>query len=179
MTRINLIPPSLCTNKQLLAEYRELPRGINKVSRGKTYKNIPAKFTMGKGHESFFGNKLWFLHKRHIAIREELKRRQAAFPHRFKGPYVIDTTDAWNQCTHTQPYECKDWTPSKEDILVSIDRLIERQFGYKNPDRWGDTEIGVERIWSAWAQNMATSLGVHDEVLALVKKHYMEWQYAK
>lgn len=168
MTRINLIAPALLTNKQLLAEYRELPRILNRVAAGKTYKNIPAQFTMGAGHESFFGNKLWFLHKRHIAIRKELARRREAHPERFKGPYVICTEAAWNQCAYTQPYECKDWTPTTRDILVSMGRLVERQFQYKTPDRWGERLITPSSVWQVWAQNVAFVLGLTDEIHEMV-----------
>lgn len=164
MTRINLITPALLTNKQLLAEYRELPRIINRVAAGNTYKVIPDQFTMGTGHESFFGNKLWFLHKRHIAIRKELGRRHAAYPDRFKGPYAICTKAAWHQAIATQPYECRDWTPSKRDILISMGRLVERQLGYKTPDRWGDRVITPATVWQVWAQNAACVLGISDEV---------------
>lgn len=171
MTRINLIAPALLTNKQLMAEYRELPRILNRVATGKTYKNIPAQFTMGTGHESFFGNKLWFLHKRHIAIRAELARRRAAFPDRFKGPYVICTKAAWHQCISTQPYECKDWTPSERDILISLGRLVERQFQYKTPDRWGDQLITADTVWQVWAQNVGFVLGLTDEIWEMVQSH--------
>lgn len=171
MTRINLIAPSLLTNKQLLAEYRELPRIINRVAAGKTYKTIPAQFTMGAGHESFFGNKLWFLHKRHIAIRKELHRRREINKDRFKGPYVICTKAAWNQAVATQPYECKDWTPSKRDILASMERLVERQFDYKTNDRWGERVITTSTVWEAWAQNVAFALGITNEVRDMVNQY--------
>lgn len=171
MTRINLIAPVLMTNKQLLAEYRELPRIINKVSRGKTYKTIPAQFTMGTGHESFFGDKLWFLHKRHIAIRAELQRRHEAHPKRFKGPYIISTHAAFNQCCYTQPLEVQDWKPSKRDILISLGRLVERQFEYKTPDHLGDRVITPSTVWSTWAQHVALVLGLRGEVMDMVKSH--------
>lgn len=168
MTRINLIAPSLLTNKQLLAEYRELPHILNRVAARKTYKTIPEQFTMGAGHESFFGNKLWFLHKRHIAIRSELHRRREINPDRFKGPYVICTKAAWNQAVETQPYECKDWTPSKRDILVSMGRLVERQFNYKTSDRWGERIITPATVWEVWAQNVAFVLGLTNEIREMV-----------
>lgn len=171
MTRINLIAPTLLTNTQIISEYRELPRIINRLAAGSPYKNIPAQFTMGKGHESFFGNKLWFLHKRHIAILAELARRKAAFPKRFKGPYIICTKAAWNKCTYIQPMECKDWTPSNCDILISMGRLIERQFGYKKPDRWGDRVITPDTVWDVWAQNVAFTLDLTSEVRAIVDQH--------
>jgi hypothetical protein len=144
MTRINLITPALLTNKQLLAEYRELPRIINRVAAG---------------------NKLWFLH---IAIRKELGRRHAVYPDRFKGPYVICTKAAWHQAIATQPYECRDWTPSKRDILVAMGRLVERQMGYKTPDRWGDRIITPATVWQVWAQNVACVLGISDEVRGML-----------
>lgn len=176
MTRINLIAPNLLTNKQLLAEYRELPRIINRMAAGRTYKNIPAQFTMGAGHESFFGDKIWFLHKRHIAIRSELQRRHELFPDRFKGPYVICTKAAFNQCCYTQPLEIQDWTPSKRDILISIGRLVERQFGYKTPDRWCDTIITPSTIWKAWASTVALALGIADEMRDIIDGNRLEME---
>lgn len=174
MTRINLIAPALLTNKQILAEYRELPRIINRLAAGNPYKNIPAQFTMGKGHESFFGNKLWFLHKRHIAILAELARRQRAFPDRFKGPYIINTEAAWNQCTYTQPMECKDWEPTKRDILISMGRLFARQFEYKTPDRWGDKTISRSTVWQVWAKHVALVLDSFVELGSLFRQIELE-----
>ena len=63
MTRINIgIPPKQLTNKHLIAEHREIKRIPNVISKGKyNLKSIPPEFTLGKGHVSFFYDKLQYL----------------------------------------------------------------------------------------------------------------------
>lgn len=163
MTRINLIKVSLLTNKQLLAEYRELPRIINKTAKGKMYKNIPARFTMGTGHESFFANKLSWLHERHQAILAELSIRQINFPERFKGPYVIDTTESYRICIEAYPWLCKNWVPSEVDVRISMDRLIERLGGYIKPDYWGDIKLDKDTYINLWVIPVFEHIGLKYE----------------
>ena len=73
MTRINLgIPPAQLTNKHLIAEHRELKRIPNAVAKGKcNLKNIPSQFTLGKGHVSFFYDKLGYLKDRYVDLYNE------------------------------------------------------------------------------------------------------------
>lgn len=72
MTRINVVPPSELHSKHLLAEYRELPRvfGLARVC-----PDAPKQYTMGKGHVTFFYDKLQFLVERFSAIVHELDQR--------------------------------------------------------------------------------------------------------
>lgn len=151
MTRINVISPDLMTNNQLLAEYRELPRVINKVSQGKLYKSIPSTYRMGQGHESFFGDKLLWLHRRHQDILSELKKRSVECPHRFSGEYIIDTTVAFNRCKVLFKELCNDWTPTEADVAVNMNRLIERQFLQTKVDRYCDRLIRPDFLRQDWA----------------------------
>jgi deoxyribonuclease (pyrimidine dimer) len=72
MTRINLIPPQDLHDKHLLAEYRELPR-IFKLAR--VAPDAPQTYTLGKGHVTFFYDKLKFLYKRQVALVKEMRSR--------------------------------------------------------------------------------------------------------
>jgi len=57
MTRINIgIPPKKLTDWHLIAEINEMPRLNELYNRIKSFRDIPAKFTLGKGHLKFFMN---------------------------------------------------------------------------------------------------------------------------
>lgn len=81
MTRINLISPTMLCDQHLLAEYRELPRIVNKVlkniSLGKPINTIKDDkgYRLGTGHVTFFNDKCMFLVDRFDNIYHELKRR--------------------------------------------------------------------------------------------------------
>lgn len=156
MTRINTMYTFLLTNNQLLAEYRELPRVINKVSKAKFYKNIPLDYRMGTGHESFFGDKLLYLHKRHQQILDELAHRKSLYPEIFKSDYIIDTTAAFKQASVLFPDLCKDWEPSIDDVCTNLDRLIERQYLQTKGDKFGSVVIPKSDIWDKWAKHVDT-----------------------
>jgi hypothetical protein len=77
MTRINaFIPPAELSDKHLIAEHREIKRIPNMIKSGKAVvKDIPEKFTLGKGHVKFFYNKLSWLHTRYNQIYNECVKR--------------------------------------------------------------------------------------------------------
>ena len=77
MTRINIgVPVKTLTSKHLLAEHREIKRIPNVVARGRyNPKSIPPSFSLGKGHVSFFYNKLGYLKKRYQELYQECKER--------------------------------------------------------------------------------------------------------
>lgn len=79
MTRVNasIKPHELC-NSMLFAEYREIKRIPNKIKKGKySSKSIaPTEFTLNKGHELFFKDKILYLKRRSDALYLELLRRE-------------------------------------------------------------------------------------------------------
>lgn len=77
MTRINIhVNPKELSKKHLFAEYREAKRIPNAVRSGKAVlKDIPANFTLGKGHVKYFYNKLGYLQKRIEALYFECLER--------------------------------------------------------------------------------------------------------
>lgn len=72
MTRINLVPVTELTDQHLIAEYRELPRVF---ALARIDADIPENFVLGKGHVTFFYDKLKFLEKRLAKIIRECQKR--------------------------------------------------------------------------------------------------------
>lgn len=126
MTRINTVAPALLPTPWLMAEYRELPRIINKMAdRGLLPKALPPSYRMGAGHVKFFYNKLHWLHQRHRDIRLALQER---FP---DTNFTIDTSEAYMECLGHSPGLCNPflWEPDAADHAVCMARLAERWKG--------------------------------------------------
>lgn len=80
MSRINAgIKPKNLTDEHLLAEHREIKRICNlfrsRIDNGKSFNDIPSKFTLGKGHMLFFLDKGYFTLQRYRVLYNECKRR--------------------------------------------------------------------------------------------------------
>lgn len=129
MTRINTIDPVLLPTPWLTAEYRELPRILNRLAGGKQFSSIPDTYRMGAGHVTFFGDKAAFLACRHFAIVAEMKRRNPG------AVYVIDVLPVFQQILREHPELAKYWTPTAIDHAVCLGRLAERWTG--DPLNWG------------------------------------------
>ena len=116
MTRINCgIPPAELVDKHLLAEHREIKRIPNMVRSNRVnFKEIPEKFTLGKGHVRFFYNKLLYLKYRYITLYEECLRR---------GFNVTYLGDAWKGI---HPKLMNDYNPTDEDRAIVRERLKTR-----------------------------------------------------
>jgi deoxyribonuclease (pyrimidine dimer) len=116
MTRINIgVRPIELENKHLMAEHRELKRIPNVVRKGRyNLKNVPAQFTLGKGHVSFFYDKLGYLKKRYIELYEECRKR---------GFNVQNYLSSWDGV----PEELmNDYTPTERDIAIVKERIADR-----------------------------------------------------
>lgn len=89
MTRINVgYPVRQLTRQHLIAEHREIKRIPNAVKSGRAnIKNATNTFKLGKGHVTFFYNKLGYLKSRYKEIYTECKRR---------GYNVQDYSSAWD-----------------------------------------------------------------------------------
>ena len=116
MTRINIgIPPKQLTDKHVMAEHRELKRIPNVISKGRyNLKGIPSQFTLGKGHVSFFYDKLEYLRKRYIALYEECRAR---------GFNVQCYLNAWDGVPSQL---MNDYTPTERDIQIVSKRIADR-----------------------------------------------------
>lgn len=118
MTRINsAIPVKNLTDEHLLAEHREikrLPWCLENAIKSGSIKNIPEKFTLGKGHVLFFLDKQHFIRSRYLDIRMELAKR--AFT---PQDYLMN----WKSVDLT--YD-NDYTPTSEERDLLIERITER-----------------------------------------------------
>lgn len=121
MTRINLVDPGMLHDKHLLAEYRELPRvyGLvrDAIARGWTPDDprIPGEFLLGKGHVTFFYNKLGWLNDRFDRlVYEGIRVRGWALRH--TAPPDHDIPLWWFRM----------WEPRWQDIQLSTARILER-----------------------------------------------------
>ena len=122
MTRINLVVPSELSDQHLVAEYREifmvgssLQRSMKSKNWEKTLANIPKKYTLNKGHVTFFYDKGKYLYKRYDSLVEEMKKRgmNPDLDRRFK-------TEQW-------PVELfNDWEPEPDDYKVIRARIKEK-----------------------------------------------------
>jgi deoxyribonuclease (pyrimidine dimer) len=113
MVRINLIEPSKLADQHLIAEYNEILMLLGYVRKHPEPKSIPEKFTLGKGHITFFKDKLIYIKKRHETIKQEMRKRS------FATEKTIDLGEF-------DAVLCNEWKPSGHDKKVIIERLIQK-----------------------------------------------------
>lgn len=128
MTRINVVPPKTLEDKFLIAEYREITRVFSLVRKAQEKGKRPSDFDiashyrLGKGHVTFFYNKLDFvLNRYHLLITELLIRKYRLNP--ISDELLISGIN-------------QEWfghyTPTPEAIEVNKERLRERRKLIKN-----------------------------------------------
>lgn len=126
MTRINVVPVDMLSDKHLLAEYKEITRPFNKVHKRLLNNSlklveIPSEYCLGKGHETFFFDKLEWLYYRYIELAGELLNRKFSLnldKYSDIRSFILDTfynTDLWN-----------DYTPTPEAYYLNMARLAKR-----------------------------------------------------
>ena len=92
--------------------FRSIP---NVISKGKyNLKSIPPKFTLGKGHVSFFYDKLQYLKERYISLYNECIAR---------GFNVQNYEDCWNGVPDSL---MNNYTPTEVDIQIISERIADR-----------------------------------------------------
>jgi len=75
MVRINLLKPKQLADQHLIAEYNEILMLFGHVKKFPKINQIPSDYCLGKGHITFFKNKLIYLKKRHEELKKEMKKR--------------------------------------------------------------------------------------------------------
>ena len=113
MVRINLINPNRLTDQHLIAEYNEILMLLGHVKKFPIIRTSPKKYCLGKGHITFFKNKLLYLKKRHEQIKKEMKKR--GYKTNKKIKLSIYKKELKN-----------DWKPKKEDKEIIIKRIIQK-----------------------------------------------------
>ena len=109
-----------------MAEYKEITRPFNKVLKRIADKTmhqvtIPPTYRLGTGHETFFFDKLKWLHNRYHELYTELVARSFNINHEqfdeisFNLQLKLQSTPYWN-----------DYHPTHEAIYINMGRLAER-----------------------------------------------------
>jgi hypothetical protein len=115
MTRINCVPPEELCRQHLLAEYRELPRVFRLAERAVGRPTaIPPAYTLGKGHVTFFYNKLGYCRERWRALRAEMLAR--GYAPAYDAPPRVRVPAEWQQ----------DWTPDPVALQINRERIAAR-----------------------------------------------------
>jgi hypothetical protein len=135
MTRISVgVRAAELCDAHLNKERVELLRIPNAIKSGKAViKNIPQKFTLGKGHVKFFYDKIGYLHQRYLELTEECIKRD------FK---VTDFSDSFKGIPSAL---CNHYTETKEDRRIVVDRVNERLLGMNNL-KYNHKQIAVENL---------------------------------
>lgn len=125
MTRINVVPVQVLTDKHLLVEYREITRPFNKAFKRLQANNLNYSksdhYVLGTGHESFFFDKLLYLHKRYEQLKVELCIRNFNLNldlyNEISEKFILWFKDSilWN-----------DYTPQPQDLYLNMARLARR-----------------------------------------------------
>jgi deoxyribonuclease (pyrimidine dimer) len=116
MTRINVVPVEELCDQHLLAEHRELtriPNDIVKRNGAVTLSDI-SRYTLGKGHVTFFRDKLTWLFLRYQALYMECRKRG------------FDVTYNWPDTVKAYVALWNDYKVTQDDIDVNRLRLDER-----------------------------------------------------
>jgi deoxyribonuclease (pyrimidine dimer) len=125
MTRINLVHPLGLADQHLFAEWREIkmvPAALRRSLRTRKISDIlsgiPGRYTLNKGHVTFFFNKMLFLHDRYVALTEELRIR--GYDLALHDPDFIFFKDI------PAVFKTVTWAQTHTDCLVNIERILLR-----------------------------------------------------
>lgn len=150
MTRINTIDPSFLMNEHLVAELIELPRIPNNVMSGKAkvvLDKIPPAYTLGKGHVTFFYNKLQFLKLRHQQLRKEYQFRNDK--EWMDGNFIEIDLSSLESNIFTNSL-CGNWTPDQNAIIENVARIKER-FNLRGKSyHFYKTKVNCDDSWNKY-----------------------------
>ncbi len=111
MVRINLINPKNLVDQHLIAEYNEILMLLGHVNKFPIIRNQPKEYCLGKGHITFFKDKIKYLKERHELLKKEMLKRG------FKTSKTI------NLNKYPKDY-IKGWKPKVKDKEIIKKRLI-------------------------------------------------------
>lgn len=113
MVRINLVSPKQLTDQHLIAEYNEILMLFGHVKKFPKINQMPKDYCLGKGHITFFKNKLKYLKKRHELLKKEMKKR------RYATNKTINLEDFNKELRN-------DWKPKQCDFELIKKRITEK-----------------------------------------------------
>jgi hypothetical protein len=118
MTRVNVgIEPWELNNQLLFTEYKEIVRIPNAIAAGRAVlSDIPEDFKLGEGHVKFFYNKLTYLHRRWLTLKEECIKR---------GINITNYSSAFESVSRDLPV-WGDYTETPRDRAITLCRFAEK-----------------------------------------------------
>jgi deoxyribonuclease (pyrimidine dimer) len=123
MTRINVVDPSILSDKALSGEWHEIPRVFTLAKDAywdnrleAVLKKAPKEYTLGTGHVLWFYDKLGFILARYKALAVECQKRGWSV-----NVLEDDVLLKW-----IPKQLMNNWEPTQEAIRVNMERLIER-----------------------------------------------------
>lgn len=125
MVRINLIHPKPLADQHLLAEWNEILMALGQFIKYPNYNNIPDTYCLGKGHISFFKNKIGYLYARLWMLYAEMKNRGMKPDFNKIDYYVNKAIGAFEEETKKE-YRIDTWEPTSDDYKVIIPRIKEK-----------------------------------------------------
>lgn len=124
MTRINCVPVEQLTDEHLAGEYKEifrvlrLARHYHARHKGNLSK-IPPSYRMGKGHVTFFYNKLLFIINRLNELIDESEKRGRKLNYS-----MLDSV--FKSCEDLPVALMNNWSPTIEAQTINRQRIKER-----------------------------------------------------
>lgn len=116
MTRVNLIPVEELSNSHLIAEKHEITRVVTLAKRSKPNIKIPPNYTMGKGHVTFFYNKIGFVINRYELLCDEVRKRG----------FVCNQIPTLSLLASMPSHLINNFTPDCTAIDISRSRIVDR-----------------------------------------------------
>jgi len=113
VVRVNLIEPAKLADQHLIAEYNEILMLVAFIKKHSSLENIPDAYCLGKGHMSFFKDKLIYLKNRHDLLKLEMKKRN------FK-------TDKTLMINGLPEKNKQDWVPDVNGLRLIKERIKEK-----------------------------------------------------
>jgi len=138
MTRITPIPMTKLSDQLLRSAIGEEPRilysVLYRINVGKSFNDIPSKFTLGTGHMTFFFNKCEYIFHHYLLLRQEYVQR---FYKRYSIEHLSTQTDRYAKIAVLRPDLCQNYVIPQEAIDIVLNRILERSKEYKQHTYYG------------------------------------------
>ena len=113
MVRVNLVNPEKLSDQHLIAEYNEILMLASYIKRYPELKNVPERYCLGKGHMTFFKDKLSYLKRRHENLKVEMRRRG------FRAAKSVNLS-FFSRANKGE------WKPREDDVDIITKRIISK-----------------------------------------------------
>ena len=126
MTRINTVDVAVLAQRHLVAEYKEFTQFLHLIKRrvdNKTgFIDVPKQYTLNAGHCKFFYNKGSYMETRFTQLYNEMIKRNIKVDQDGYKTRLQKIKTIYGLKHHLN----RDFTPSTNDKLLNINRMITR-----------------------------------------------------